>query len=119
MKRCARALFALEMAGEIHDLSGRKSGVSYIFCVQKHDAPPAVDAAIAIVQAVDGRVELIVAADGHHQQLAGRKVVAGDGWTVKLCAARRRFELPFARGGWAGKSRRARARAGCSPQSRE
>src|SRR5207342_1288574 len=46
--------------------------------VKEDDTATVIDAAVAIIEAVDRRVELIVRANRHHQVMAGREIVPVD-----------------------------------------
>ena len=60
--------------------SGAMPRSAHVVGVEEDDPPPAVDAAVAVVLAVDRGVELVVAAHGRQQQLAvGRDRAAGSG----------------------------------------
>ena len=59
-----------------------------------------MNAAITIFQPIDGRVELIVTANGHHQKLAGEQIMSWQFVDRKVGAAGRRLENAFAR--WTG-----------------
>src|ERR1039458_7241600 len=59
----------------------------------------AENAAIAVVLSVDRGVELVVAADAHHQQFAGAKIVRGEGMQEKVGLAGLGAELLLVSGG--------------------
>ena len=59
---------ATVFANQIDNLAFLQTGRRNVARVHHHYAALAVDAAIAIVQAVDGGVVLVVAAHGHHQE---------------------------------------------------
>src|SRR6476646_6824799 len=50
---------ALEVAGEVDDLPALEPTLGDVLLVHEHDAPLVVHAAIAVVQAVHGGVELV------------------------------------------------------------
>jgi hypothetical protein len=85
------------VADQIHDRALCESRLADVRGVEHHDAALVADAAVAVVESVDGRVELIVAADGHHQKLAGREFVSRQGVHGELGLARRGFPHAFAR----------------------
>ena len=60
------ALFTLKVANKIDNLSVMKTVNPNIVWIHKHDSPPVVNSAIAIVEAVNRRIELIVTAHRHH-----------------------------------------------------
>ena len=59
------------MAGDVHQLFLCQSALSHVFRIQEHHSPSVVDAAIAIVIAVDGGIELVVGADAGQHELSG------------------------------------------------
>src|SRR5258708_4142096 len=78
-----RARLAPEMAGDVDDLTILEPQPGQVVAVDEHDAAVAGEAAVAVVEAVDGGVVLVVAADRHHQklpfaQLALRKRMHGE-----------------------------------------
>ncbi len=92
------ALLAFKVARQINHLSRPQPGPRHVLRIEKDDAPPAPNSAITIIEPVDRRVELIVAADRHHQILIGREIMARDVMHCEMSASRRRSEIPFARG---------------------
>src|SRR5258708_10759806 len=70
------ALLAAEVAGEIDDLALGDAELVHVGAVEKHHPPFVREPAVAILQSIDRRVVLIVRADGHHQKLARREIVA-------------------------------------------
>src|SRR4051812_48022200 len=64
------------MAGQVNQFSLLEASLFHILRVEKDDPPAVVDSSIAIIQSVDSRVELIVAAHGHHQELPGLQFMA-------------------------------------------
>src|SRR5216684_255139 len=64
------ARLAAEVAGEVDHLSLAQAEVDDVVAVHQHDAPLADEAAMPVLQPVDGRVVLIVAAHRHHEQLS-------------------------------------------------
>ena len=73
MKRLGDALAVVPLADQVDDLALDEAELGHVGRVHEHDAALAVDAAVAIVEAVDRRVVLIVAADRHHPQPARRQ----------------------------------------------
>src|SRR5205823_14877147 len=67
------------------------------FRVEKDDAPSIVDSPIAIIEAVDGRVELVVAANRHHQKLSIFERVARERVHCKLRTSGRGLEFTLTR----------------------
>ena len=65
---------AAEVAGEIHHLRVLQAQRGDVFAVHQHHPPLAGEPAIAILQAIDGGVVLVVASHRHHQELAGLEV---------------------------------------------
>jgi hypothetical protein len=65
------ARVALEMTGKIDKLTLLQSGLPHVVRVHENDSPPIVNAAVAIIETVNGCIELIVAADGRHPVMAG------------------------------------------------
>src|SRR6185295_8168361 len=61
---------ALEVAGEVHQLLRPEAALPEVLGVHQHHPALAGDAAVAVLEPVDGGVELIMAPDGHHHQLA-------------------------------------------------
>src|SRR5438105_12929724 len=92
-----RAFFILEVADNVNNLSLLESGFRDVFRVEKDDAPTVADSAIAIIEAVDGRVELIVAANRHHQELSIFERVARERVHCKLRASGRGLETTLTR----------------------
>src|SRR5712664_2927964 len=86
------SLFAFKVADQIDDLSLLQTSNTDVVAVQQHDAPAVMNTAIAIVQPVDRRVELIVAANGHQQKLARLQIVYRQIVNSKHSPAARRFE---------------------------
>src|ERR1043166_287652 len=68
------ACLTFVVADQIDNLSGRKTTQVNVFRIQKYDAPAVVNAPITIVEPVNRRIELIVTAHGHHQELTGLKI---------------------------------------------
>ena len=63
--------FLLSIAtGQVNELALLQPGVLYIFRIHKDDASPVIDATVPIIKTVDRGVELVVAANRHHQILA-------------------------------------------------
>src|SRR5262249_42401923 len=60
----------------VDELAGREPGRRDVGGMEEDDASVAGDPAIAILESIDGRVELIVAADRRHQELAVAKLFA-------------------------------------------
>ncbi len=58
------------MARDVDPLPRRQSELSNVLGIDENDAPAVVDAAIAIIETVHDRIELIVAPYGGHEQLA-------------------------------------------------
>ena len=63
------AAFGTEITGQIDPITGAETEPADVVFVHENDMTAAGDAAVAIGLAIDGGVELVVAADGHHQQL--------------------------------------------------
>src|SRR5205085_7830869 len=94
------SFFAIEVACEINRLSLCESELLHVFRVEKDDAAAIMDSAIAVVQAIDGRVELVVAAHGHHQKLVWSERDGRKRMNCEIGSTRRRFEYAFACGVW-------------------
>src|SRR4029077_9314202 len=62
--------FTLKVTGEIDKLTLLEAGLAYVIAIHENDTPAIVNTAIAVIEAVNSRVELIVAADGHHPVLS-------------------------------------------------
>jgi len=70
MKCRADAFFTLIVAGEIDELALLQTRVPHVFGIHEDDAPSVEDAAIAIAEAIDRGVELVVRTNRHHDVLA-------------------------------------------------
>src|SRR6266550_1672423 len=66
-----RALLASVVAGNVHQLLRRQSALLHVFGIQKYHSPAIANAAIAVVIAIDGGIELVMAPDGRQHQLLG------------------------------------------------
>ncbi len=62
---------AQEVTGDINQVLGFEAALGHVLLVHEQHAPLARDAPVPVVVVVDGGVELVVAAHGHHHQLAG------------------------------------------------
>ena len=82
--------------------------------IQKHHAPPSSNPPIAIVQPIDRRIELIVTAHRHHQELAGLQIMPRQIMNGKLRASTGVLKTPLPRGVRQIESAGLRARAGCN-----
>ena len=93
MHRRATERLAVDLLadGGLHE--GRSGEVEATALVHQHHAPLVVDSAVAIVQTVYGGVELVVRADGHHQELTRLKGEALDGVDIEVGLPRRGGEL--------------------------
>ena len=58
-------------------LAGQEAALGEVVGVGEEDHAATGDAAVAVVEAVDGGVELVVAADGHEEEFAGPLVEVG------------------------------------------
>jgi hypothetical protein len=58
------------VAGDVDPLTSAHPKLIHVLRVEQDHAPAVVDATVAIIQAVDRRIELIMAAYCRHQQLA-------------------------------------------------
>ena len=85
------------MTGQIDDRAGRDAQLVQVGAVQQHDPPLVRDSPIAIAQTVNGGVELIVRADGHHEEMSRCEVVTRERVHGEMRFARRRRERSFAR----------------------
>ena len=72
------ALLAAEVAGEIDELALREAERGDVVGVEEDHAAAVKNSAVAIIEAVDRRVELIVRADRHHHEMTGRDIFARD-----------------------------------------
>ncbi len=63
------AAFGTEVTGQIDPITGAETEPPDVVFVHENDMTATGDTAIPIGLAVDGGVELVMAADGHHQQL--------------------------------------------------
>ena len=70
------ARLAAEVAGEIDVHTFVQTEGLDVLGIEQDDAAVAFQAAVAVVEAVERRVVLVVAAHGHHQKLAGFQFVA-------------------------------------------
>ena len=52
---------------EVHHIAIGEAVCLYIMAVHEDNAALIVNAAVTVVEAIDGGVKLVVAADGHHQ----------------------------------------------------
>src|SRR5947208_14372509 len=68
------ALFAFKVTREIDDLAVLQTVSADIFRIQEDHPPAVANPAITIVETVDRRIELIVAAHRHHQELSRLQV---------------------------------------------
>jgi len=62
--------FTLKVTGEIDKLTLLEAGLAHVIPIHENDTPAIVNTAIAVIETVNTRVELIVAADGHHPILS-------------------------------------------------
>ena len=60
-----------------------KTALGHVIGVEEDDVAPAVDAAVAVVEAVDRGVELVVGAKRLEQEVPGGASMASGGLTVK------------------------------------
>src|SRR6266511_615803 len=90
--------FALEMAHEVDPLALLQPASLHVVGVEKNNASPFGNAAVAIVLAIDGRIELVMTANGRQEQLAVGKLVSRYRVNGKTCAAGGGRKLAFARG---------------------
>ncbi len=70
---------ALEVAREVHELVLLQPGLRYVVGMKEDDTAVSPDPAVAVVEAVDRGVELIVATDRRHQVLARLQCLLGKG----------------------------------------
>src|SRR5689334_2290104 len=73
------ANFVLKVAGQVDVVAGGYAQRFHIVGVHKNHAAAVGDAAVDVVGAVDGGVELVVGADGHHDEVAVREGEVGEG----------------------------------------
>lgn len=94
-KTSSDTFYAAGGIDEIDDFARFKAESYGVLGVNKNNAPLMIDATIAIIEAVDGGVELVVAAKGHHQKLIRLKFGIGEGRNAELGLAARGGETPF------------------------
>src|SRR2546429_8677048 len=85
------------MAKQINRLPRSQVRAANIFIIQKNYPSPTVDASIAIVQSIYRSVELIVAANCHHQKLIGLEVMLRQSMNCKNGAAAHGFKYSSSR----------------------
>ena len=89
------ALLAFVVPGEIDELTRLEVLVFHVVRVHEDDAPAVIDAAITVVQTVDRGVELVVAADRHHDELTRLEFVPRDRINGELRLADTVVEFAF------------------------
>ena len=69
-----------------------------VVLIQENHATPAVNAPVAVVQAVNGRVKLVVASHGHQKQLTGREIMLRNrvDFELRFASRRGKMTLPWA-----------------------
>src|SRR6185295_7307798 len=60
-----------KVTGDIHEVAAPKTGLAAVFFVQQNHASAVMHATVPVFKTIDGSVVLIVAANRHHQKLAG------------------------------------------------
>src|SRR5208282_1515220 len=94
-KMPGNAGLTLEVAGQVDRLAGREAQVTDVAGIHEHHAALVVDAPVAILQAVDGRIELVVAADRGHYQLPGLQMMCGQWMNREVRLSGLSQETPF------------------------
>src|SRR5215468_136870 len=94
------AFFAGKVTYKIYQLASLQTGGSHVVAVKQNYAPAVMNATITIVKAVDRRVELIMAANGRHEELARLQIVIRKRMNCELCLAVRCFEYSLTRRIW-------------------
>ena len=85
------------MADEVNDLTRGQALLFHVQRVEEDDAALVMNPSVAVVEAVDCRVELVVAAHGHHHQLTGRETVSRKRVDGEVGLPRRGLERALAR----------------------
>ena len=83
---------------EIDDVVGLEVLLFDVVRVKKDDAPFVEDPAIAVVQSIDGGVELVMTPDGHHHEFTGLEFGEGGGGNIELSFTIGGIEFSGARG---------------------
>ena len=64
------ALYTIMKIEEVYNIPGMETTAGHILGVHEDDPALVVHTPVTVVEAVDGGIELVVAADGHHDVLA-------------------------------------------------
>ena len=62
--------FALKVTGEIDELTLLEACLAHVIAIHENDTPAIVNTAIAVIETIDSRVELVVASYRHHPILS-------------------------------------------------
>ena len=65
------------MSGEVYDIAGDKASIIHVLRVHEEYTTLVMHTAINIVEGVDGRVELVMAAHSRKYELARLQIVVG------------------------------------------
>ena len=88
-------LFSFEVTGKIDELALNEMGLPHVILVHEEHAPAVINSAITIIEAVDRRVELIVAAQRGQDELPGLNSNATERVRDENGLSRRRVKFPF------------------------
>src|SRR5258708_2629832 len=86
------SFLVIKMTDDVNELSRAQTGLLEIIQIEKNYATPAIHPTIPVVQPINGRVELIVASDCRHQELARFEIVVRNLVHDEICLSRSGLE---------------------------